>query len=164
MQVPENNLTNSSAIKGYEVRRFDTNNVSVSSLSTGYLLNRAIDISKTDSLISEEFQLFKNEPVPTVPKFNLGYLFEKKEVEGSVIKTDENTIECDICLQGKKSYIIQLPKSFFPKDVKTGMAFLLSLENVGGYRKPIIKPRIPSAHGRDVGNEKMKELLATFDK
>lgn len=150
------NITNSETIRGYEVRRFRDGKSSKTYLSEGSFLNREKYIKETDSSISDGFQLLKKSTSPTPPVTEPGHLFEKKEIEGSVIKTDEFTVECDLYLQEDKNYIVQMPKSYFPKEVKTGMAFSLSLKEVSGYRKPIIKPRVPSEEAKKLAKKKWK--------
>lgn len=85
--------------------------------------------------------------------------FQKNEVDGTIIRVEDTSFQCALSLQSKE-IIVQLPKIFFPQDVKTGTAFNLSMDEDSGLRRPVVKIRPPQKEKMERGNKELELLIS----
>lgn len=84
---------------------------------------------------------------------------QKNEVDGTIIRVEDISFQCALSLQSKE-IIVQLPKIFFPQDVKTGAAFNLSMDEHAGLRRPVVKIRPPKKEKMECGNKELELLIS----
>ena len=84
---------------------------------------------------------------------------QKNEVDGTIIRVEDISFQCALSLQSKE-IIVQLPKIFFPQDVKTGTAFNLSMDEHSGLRRPVVKIRPPKKEKVECGNKALELLIS----
>ena len=84
---------------------------------------------------------------------------QKNKVDGTIIRVEDTSFQCALSLQNKE-IIVQLPKTFFPQDVKIGTAFNLSMDEHSGLRRPVVKIRPQKKEKMECGNKELELLIS----
>jgi hypothetical protein len=129
--------------------------------------NISSDISFTPHVVREtvdddnnQWDYFvNNEKVENDTIVNVNEPNRYNVVKGTVIKSSNVSVNCEVVLNNGGVIEIDLPPSLFPEPISIGYPFELRMDESSGIRKPLIKRRVPDAVEMESGADEMARFI-----